>query len=141
MRRPPRRDDPPPLLFTFVPEAQSSVRTTMDWLATFDTAISERFVKALGERLTELCREGAREVPSQTHERASLHFSRPVFSARFRTGKASGRRSSAGVWYLFYDLVDHDADGFPDLLRVLAVRHAASAPIWQQNPTDDEDAH
>ena len=138
MRRPPRRDDPPPLLLEFAPEALGAIRKTTAWLATFDGEVHNRFARAVREKVVTLCREAAREVPAQTHEMASLHFSRPVFSARFQTGKTTRKRSSAGVWYLFYDLVDTDADGFPDLLWVLAVRHAAAMSLWQDTQNDGE---
>ena len=70
--------------------------------------------------------------PTQYNEAASLHYSRPIFSHRFQTGKTKAKRSSSGVWYVYFGLADTDGDGHPDTLSVVTISHAARPPLWEE---------
>ncbi|MBC8141922.1 MAG: hypothetical protein H7Y38_10830 [Armatimonadetes bacterium] len=49
--------------------------------------------------------------------------------------KTRNRRSSAGLWYIFYRLEDVGGIGRADTLFVVAVRHSAAQPFTIE---DDE---
>nr|WP_309696632.1 hypothetical protein [Armatimonas sp.] len=123
-------------------EAQQQVLHAREWLGNLSPEYEERFCKVLEqellqltERVGQMLEEGA--FP-QYHEEASLAFSRRVHQYRFRTGKRRQKRSSSGIWNLFYMLLDLDGDRVFDTIRIISVRHAASAPLWDTEQTEGE---
>ncbi len=128
-----------PLVLELTDRAKAETKDALTWLFGFSPASAERFETALSRELTDLCQNIADRLAGTAaglgrlpmHDAAaSLHFSRPVFQHRFTTaGKQRKRGSSAGVWRVFYALVDRDGDGRADTLSVLSLRHAAAAPF------------
>lgn len=118
-----------------IPEAERDVRLAIRYLEQFGEEVAIRFVSKLAATLDALTERIADELASgnglfdHPDEGASLQYSRPVFQERFQTGKTRARRSSAGVWRIFYGLDDDDKDGKTDTLRVYAIRHAAARPF------------
>lgn len=72
-----------------------------------------------------------------TNETASLRFSRLVYRDRVEVSKSRSRRSSAGLWYVYYTLEDRSNSGKADTLVVASVRHAASQPFEIENADGD----
>ena len=116
---------------------------TADGTADFDAAVqflsqtngteyAERFTIALGVIIEKTCQRVADEIAEngrpfdQTHEAASLRFAAPVYRLSVLVSKARGRRSSVGLWYVFYRLRDVAGIGHADTLFVVAVRHSVA---------------
>jgi len=124
-----------PLRFEMTAFASSDWRKAVHYLGVFGEEVELRWEAAFSEEIKRLCQNIADQLASQDgvfdqpDEGASLQFARPVFQQRFQTGRKKVRRSSAGVWRIFYALDDDDKDGQPDTLRVYAIRHAASKPF------------
>ena len=78
-------------------------------------------------------KEIERRFPPTPDENASLALSRPTYRARFETTKKRARRSSTGVWYLFFWLIDGDGDHVPETLRVVTVRHGSAPLMWTED--------
>lgn len=97
-----------------------------------------RFEDAYQACLDELCRKIPEDIergfPPTPDEAASLALSRPTYRTKFETTTTRARRSSVGVWYTFYWLIDGDADRVPETLRVVAVRHGSAPPMWEEQP-------
>lgn len=100
-----------------------------------------RFDDAYHACLNDLCRSipedierGFRPTPD---EDASLALSRPTYRAKFETSKTRARRSSVGVWYIFFWLIDGDGDRIPETLRVISVRHGSAPPMWATDSDED----
>ena len=114
-------------------EAEAEIRSAIDWLDSISSDASERFAIRLREEITALCLILAEEIAQSENGRmtrpenaeASIYFSRPVYRHSLETGKHRQRRSSAGLWYIFFAVTDEDADGTPDTLRIFSVRHSA----------------
>ncbi|WP_395090787.1 hypothetical protein [Armatimonas sp.] len=124
--------------------AEERINDAVTWLQGYSEESAQRFVEAMEDALQVLCRQVAadiqQKIPLQTDELASIYYSRPVFMHLLQTGKTRKRRSSAGLWRLYYDIVDQDRDGAPDTLRFLSVYHAAARPLWEEpRPEQDED--
>ena len=126
-----------PLDLDFTPEGRLTIQESRDWLKTITPQAAQRFAMVLNQELHKLTKACAVNPPTQPHEQASLYYARPVFCQRFKTGKATVKRSASGVWYVYYDLTDTNRDGRPELLRALLILHAASQAPWEKN-TEDE---
>lgn len=107
---------------------------------------AEQFTKTVAATLGVLCRRVADEIADggrpydPIHEAASLRYSRPVYREKVETSRSRARRSSSGLWYIFYTLEDRTSLGYADTLVVIAVRHSAAAPfsIQSQHMANDE---
>lgn len=134
-----------PLRFEMTAFASSDWRKAIHYLGGYGEEVELRWEAAFAEEIKRLCQDLAEQIASgegvfdQPDEGASLQFSRPVFQQRFQTGKKKARRSSAGVWRIFYALDDDDKDGTPDTMRVFAIRHAASKPFPDFDDTEAGD--
>lgn len=115
------------------PQAQNDIEDALSWLRALAPDAPGRFTDALTDAFAFLAVRLQEQIdgkaPLHPDEGASLALARPVFQHRFATGRTR-RRSGSGVWRIFFDLNDRNGDGTPDTLRVLAVRHAAAAPLW-----------
>ena len=127
-----------PLILDFTREGNLSLSQAQTWLKSLSTEAFQRFTTVIGRELTVLCKECAVNPPTQYNEAASLHYSRPIFSHRFQTGKTKTKRSSSGVWYIYFGLEDTDRDGRPDTLSVVTISHAARPPLWEEPHGEDE---
>ncbi|WP_394792812.1 hypothetical protein [Armatimonas sp.] len=136
----PLRPSAPPLVLDFSPEGRSALGQAQTWLKSFSTDAFQRFTAKIGQELTALCKACAVNPPTQPHEQATIYYSRPVFSHRFRTGKTKQKRSSSGVWYVIFDLQDTNGDARPDLLRVVTIFHAASQAPWDTQGDESEES-
>ena len=67
---------------------------------------------------------------------ASEYWSRPVYRLRIETVARRRRNSSAGLWYVYYALLDVQKTGVPDTMMVLSMRHSASQLPGAANSTD-----
>ncbi len=120
-----------PLHFEMTAFASSDWRKAVHYLGGIGEEVELRWEAAFAREIKNLCESIAEQIASpdgfydQPDEGASLQFSRPIFQQRFQTGKIKARRSSVGVWRIFYAIDDDDKDGTPDTLRVYAIRHAA----------------
>ncbi|MCX6365546.1 MAG: hypothetical protein NTX57_02415 [Armatimonadetes bacterium] len=115
-----------------------SLSQAQTWLKSISTEAFQRFTTVIGRELMALCKYCAVNPPTQYNEAASLHYSRPTFSHRFQTGKTKTKRSSSGVWYIYFGLEDTDKDGRPDTLSVVTISHAARPPLWEEPHGEDE---
>ena len=131
-----------PLYLELAPQARQDIDDAILWLKALDSTAATRFTDALTEALATLAvrlQEQLEEhAPLPIDEDASLALSRPILKHLFFTGKTRQRRSSAGVWRLYFDLRDNDQDGKPDTLRVVTIRHGAAAPLWNPRDQDQE---
>jgi plasmid stabilization system protein ParE len=132
-----------PLRLQITDTAEERINDSITWLESYSEESAQRFVEALEDALQSLCQQVAhdiaRKVPLHTDELASIYYSRPVFMYLVQTGKTRKRRSSAGLWRLYYDITDRDQDGQPDTLRFLSIHHAAARPLWEEpRPEQDE---
>lgn len=135
----PLRPSAQPLALDITAEASLEVLKARDWLKTIASEVSQRFASALNQEIRKLRKECAINPPTQYNEAASLHYSRPVFGHRFQTGRTKTKRSSSGVWYIYFGLEDTDRDGRPDTLSVVTIVHAARPPLWEEPREEDED--
>ncbi len=107
---------------------------------------AHRFSDALDQALAQECMAVAEQitqtgVPSKRiHEQVSVYRSRPTFRLDVQTTKKRARRSGAGLWYVYYSIVDADADGVPDTLLVYAVEHSTAQPFAINTGQFDADA-
>lgn len=108
------------------------------------TDYTERFTEAFGAVMTEACQRIADEIAEQgrpydrTHENASLRFAAPVYRLSVSVSKTRNRRSSAGLWYVFYRLEDIAGIGHADTLSIVAVRHSAAQPFTVEDASGGE---
>ncbi|WP_309707336.1 type II toxin-antitoxin system RelE/ParE family toxin [Armatimonas sp.] len=125
-----------PLSVEYAQQAERDLERITDRLLETSEAAGQRFTLALEATLQELCRSIPEKIaqgyPPQTNEDASLGLSRPTYRTRFETVAKRARRSSVGVWYVFYWLIDGDGDRVPETLRVLAIRHGSAPPLWNE---------
>ena len=134
-----------PLKADFTENGSIDYDLALDWLAQRDQVAAERFNTLFDQTVTDLCRSLVVEIAqggrpfAQPDETASLAFSRPVYKHRFDLSKKRQRRSSAGVWFVFYFLTDNNKDGIVDTLNIAAIRHGAAAPLWNEKQDDTED--
>jgi hypothetical protein len=135
----PLRPSARPLALDITKEAASEILKAREWLKTISSEASQSFLNALNRELRALCKANAYNPATQRHDAASIYFSRPTFHHRFQTGQTKTKRSSSGVWYIYFELVDTNADQRPDTLRVNLVTHAAKAPLWEEPHGEDED--
>lgn len=127
---------------------------TADGSADFDSAMqflsqtngtdyAERFTEAFGATIGRTCQRIADEIADngkpfdRTHENASLRFAAPVYRLSVSVSKTRNRRSSAGLWYVFYRLEDVAGIGRADTLFVVAVRHSAAQPFTEEDAGDE----
>ncbi len=100
-----------------------------------------RFDVAYQECLKNLCHKIPEDIelgfPPTLNDDASLALSRPTYRARFETTKTRARRSSVGVWYMFFWLLDGDGDHIPETLRVVSVRHGSAPPQWREDEDEN----
>jgi hypothetical protein len=129
-----------PLDLDFTPEGRLTIQEARDWLTKISAPTAQRFATALNQELRKLTKACAVNPPTQPHEQASLYYARPVFCQRFKTGKATIKRSASGVWYVYYDLTDTNRDGRPERLRTLLVLHAARQAPWEKTSEDEEES-
>lgn len=125
-----------------------------DGLAELDAAIAflsdslgseyaERLTSVMGSVVAAACLRIAGQIVENgrpfdaRNETASLRFARPVYRERVEMSKSRSRRSSAGLWYVYYSLEDRHRSGNADTLVIVAVRHAASQPFTIQSPADE----
>ena len=124
----------PQLQVRITEEAQQQVLQAREWLGSLSPENEQRFCEVLEQELLQLQAQIGQMLDEgafpQYHEEASLAFSRRVHQHRFQTGKRRQKRSSRGVWNLFYLLLDLDGDRVFDTIRIISVRHAAAAPLW-----------
>ena len=111
---------------------------------------AHRFSDALDEALSQECVAVAEQITQtgtplkQIHEQVSVYRSRPTFRLDVRTTKRRARRRGAGLWYVYYSIVDANGDGNPDTLLVYAVEHSTAQPFaintgqFDANTEDDE---
>lgn len=143
---------PAALALELTAPAKAQTRDARTWLFSLSELAAERFNAALQRELDDLCQSVADRLSGSAaglgrlpmpDAAASLHFSRPVFQHRFTTAAGKRKRSSsAGVWRIFYALVDKDGDGRPDTLSVLSLRHGGAAPLAPlADESDDDDDH
>lgn len=133
-----------PLFLDLEPRAESELDVAMTYLSqSIGTDYAERFTAEAGRVLKEACHDIAEEIVSHgkpsspMHEAASVRFSRPIYRLDVAVTKARARRSSAGLWYVFYALEDRANIGRPDTLAVVAVRHSAARPFGVEEDADD----
>jgi plasmid stabilization system protein ParE len=135
------------LRLEIAPQAAQDIRGARRWQKSISPATEQRFTTRLTALLRNLCSELPEKIatgrPPQRDEKASLGLIRPAFQERFYTGaKKPTRRSSAGVWRVFYALLDADGDNQPEALLVLRVFHAAAELPWeridQEEPEEDK---
>ena len=109
-----------PLRVTYTEPAEAEVAEAYEWLQGIGLDAAERWLGGLTKAVQEEAdRQSA--VSLRRPVAADSPEGRPLSLLLYRT---SGRRSSA--WHVGYELVDEDADGQPDTLRVVRVRHAAA---------------
>ena len=101
---------------------------------------AERLNTRLKVELPLLCEQIAREIATvgvpfhAPDEQASLYFARPVYRLKLETSKTRARRSSTGLWYVYYGLKDSTGQGTkPDTLSVVAIRHSGAPPLSVEN--------
>lgn len=138
--------DPAPLLLDFADSGRRDLASARDWLRGFSEEAAARFAVALAACLAETSARlgekiaAGRPLPAPD-EAASLTFSRPVYQTVFVTNRKRARRSSAGVWRVFFDLLDTSSSGGSggraDTLRVLAVRHGAAQSLWIEESSEE----
>ena len=103
-----------------------------------------RFTGEVGLVTRKTCERVAAEIAEsgrvfdRTDEGASLRFAAPVYRVDVLVGKSRARRSSAGLWYVFYTLVDRAGIGRPDTMFVVAVRHSAARQFTVEDDVDGE---
>jgi hypothetical protein len=136
-----------PLRLEIAPQAAQDILRARHWQKSISPATEQRFTVRLTVLLRNLCSELSEKIttgrPPQIDEKASLGLIRPAFEERFYTSaKKPARRSNAGVWRVFYALLDADGDNQPETLLVLRVFHAAAELPWerigQEEPEDGE---
>lgn len=133
-----------PLRADFTENGSIDFDSALDWLAERDMDTAGRFNTLFGQTVTDLCRSLVSEIAqggrpfALPNEGASFAFSRPVYKHRFELSKKRQRRSSSGVWFVFYFLTDNDKDGAVDTLNIAAIRHGAAASLWNPEKQDEE---
>jgi hypothetical protein len=129
-----------PLSFETSDDAKRIIKDILNKLS--DDA-ADRFVDAYEQRINELCRNIPASIeqgfPPSPHEDASLALSRPTYRAKIETSKTRARRSSSGVWYVFFLLIDGDGDRIPETLQVISVRHGSALPMWRTSSPDSDE--
>ena len=97
---------------------------------------ADRFNDAYDKCLDDLCRKIPEDIeqgfPPTPNEDASLALSRPTYRAKFETTKTRARRSSVGVWYVFFLLLDGNGDRIPETLQVVGIRHGSAPSQWSE---------
>ncbi len=133
-----------PLYFDITTDGDSDLDAAMQFLSqTNGTDYAERFTEAFGAIMTEACQRVADEIAGQgrpydrTHENASLRFTAPVYRLSVSASKTRNRRSSIGLWYVFYRLEDVAGIGRADTLFVVAVRHSAAQPFTLEDADNE----
>lgn len=120
----------------YAQQAERDLERITDRLLETSEAAGQRFTLALEATLQELCRSIPEKIvqgyPPQINDDASLGLSRPTYRNRFETSPKRARRSSVGVWYVFYWLIDGDGDRVPETLRALSIRHGSAPPLWNE---------
>lgn len=131
-----------PLSLSYTQKALASVTHALLYLDGFGDDIAERFNTRLEEAIDSARERIAREIAEEGEpfdgldEIASLQWSQPVYRLKVQTGKSRARRSSAGLWYVFYSLHDTNGDGVADLIRIHQVRHSAARPLSVEGDVD-----
>lgn len=125
-------------------DGDADLDAAMQFLSqTVGTDYTERFTEAFGAVMTRACQRIADEIAEQgrpidrTHENASLRFAAPVYRISVSVSKTRNRRSSAGLWYVFYRLEDVAGIGRADTLFVVAVRHSAAQQFTMEDAGDE----
>ena len=138
-------DTIPPLYLDLSGDGEAELDAAMTYLTdTQGIDYAVRFTGEVGLVTRETCERVAAEIAEygkvfdRTDEGASLRFAAPVYRVDVLVGKSRARRSSAGLWYVFYTLVDRAGIGRPDTMYVVAVRHSASRPFRVEDDADDE---
>ena len=94
-----------------------------------------RFIERYDTAMRELCQSIAEEIAESDryHKRvdapASAYNSRPAYRLDLQTTTKRARRSSTGLWYVYYTIDDADGDGKPDTVTVYSIEQSASQPF------------
>jgi plasmid stabilization system protein ParE len=132
----------PTLHLSFTTQGREEITEIGRWLAENFEGAAQRFSETIDTVLPALCQDVAEQIATGGRpatlpdERGSLFFSRPVSEYIFTTQKKRNRRSTSGIYRVFYELLDADKDGQVDTLRVLSVRHAGAKPLWDVDSTE-----
>lgn len=118
------------------PKGEADFDAVVQFLSvTNGTEYVERFTEEFGKVISETCQRVAQELDEngkpfdRPNEGASLRFAAPVYRVDISTGKKRARRSSAGLWYVFYRLEDIAGIGRADTPSIVAVQHSAAQPF------------
>lgn len=116
-----------PLFADMQDDCEAEFSAAMTYLSqTFGTEYAERFSEGVAQVLRERCETVAQDIAEhgrtfdRTHDEASLRFSRPVYRANVLLSRRRARRSSSGLWYVFYALKTGRAS--ENLIRSLCFR-------------------
>ena len=112
-------------------KAEKRLDEIIDWLKTISPETAERFIDRLTAEFVLICQRLADGETPLFDSEASIAFARRTYLHRFRTGQGR-RRTSAGAWFVYYEIGDADSDGLPDMVYVITVRHAASRPLLEE---------
>jgi len=128
-----------PLEITYSRHSEFDLADAIRWLLqTFGEETATHFGVRLEEELTSLAQSIATEIAESgryrapVHEPASAYFARPVYRHSVSTTKKRARRSSAGLWHVYFELQDRNRRGLPDTLIVHSIQHSASRPYAVQ---------
>ena len=127
-----------PFSYRFTLDARQSLLDATSFAAQFGPETESAFVRAFAGAVSAAC--DATAPRHALDETGSLAFSRPVFLRLFATAKKRTRRSSAGVWRLYYTMEDADSDKKPDQVLILRVAHGAAQPLtaWLDEPHETD---
>jgi len=124
----------PAIKLVLVRRAEFDIADAIAWLSrtagedsalNFMTRLDDEIAvlrESVGEELAEFGRHRARP-----HEAGSVYFARPIYRHVMQTVKRRARRSSAGVWHIYYE-VRVETDKERSALVVHSIQHGASEP-------------
>lgn len=134
-----------PLFLDFKPRGEAELDSAITYLSlSFGSDYAEKFTAEVGRVLKETCLRIAEEIAEDgspfdaPHDVASLRFAQPVYRLNVSLLKRRTRRSSTGLWYVFYALEDKAKIGRADTLAVVAVRHSAARPFFIEEDDESE---
>ncbi|MBC7806921.1 MAG: hypothetical protein H7145_12310 [Akkermansiaceae bacterium] len=110
-----------------------------------DIDAAERFKQRLDEPVNAARVRIAHEILEEgkpldsPDEAASYALTQTVYRLGVETARKRARRSSAGLWFVFYALRDTNGDGVIDTFRVLRLIHSVARPVSKTSVRETDD--
>jgi plasmid stabilization system protein ParE len=133
-----------PFALVFAHSGNTDLENVVSFLEERDENAAARFEEQLKTLVTGLCQRIPQEIEQigkpfhSLDEPAPLHYARPVYRERIETVKRRARRSSTGLWYVYYTLEDRGKTGTPNTIVILRIRHSAARPFTLDVSEEDE---